>query len=65
MEFKAEQKYARISPTKVRPLVLFVKPMGIDKVLEMLPLVPNKAASVLLKVVKAAVATLSRKDLLF
>ncbi len=56
MEFKAEQKYAKISPTKVRPLILSIKSMDIEKALEVLPLVPKVGASLLAKVVKSAVA---------
>lgn len=61
MEFKSEQKYARISPTKVRPLVSDIKSMEIEKALEVLPLIPKKGASFLLKVVKSAVANAVNK----
>ncbi len=61
MEFKAEQKYAKISPTKVRPLVLRIKPMEIGEALEILPLVPNRGASFLIKVIKSAVANAVQK----
>ncbi len=61
MEFKSEQKYARISPTKVRPLIGLVKSMDIEKSLEVLPLVPKRGAMFLAKVIKSAVANASQK----
>ena len=61
MEFVSEQKYCRISPTKVRPLASFVKRMEVDKALEILSLVPKKGSIFLLKVVKSAVANAVQK----
>ncbi len=61
MEFKSEQKYTRISPTKVRPLTRLVKSMGVEKSLEVLPLIRKRGAVFLAKVVKSAVANAYQK----
>ncbi len=61
MEFKSEQRYARISLTKVRPLILQIKSMEIEKALEVLPLASNRGAAFLVKVIKSAVANAVQK----
>ena len=56
MKVRAESKYERISPQKVKKLVDIVKGKPVEKGLEMLKVMPQKAAGVVGKVVRSAVA---------
>ena len=56
MEVKAVAKYMRISPDKVRKLVDAVKGKPVEKALDMLKFMPQKAAGIVEKVVRSAVA---------
>lgn len=56
MKVRAEAKYERISPQKVRKLVGIIKGKPVEKGLEMLKVMPQKAAGVVGKVVRSAVA---------
>jgi large subunit ribosomal protein L22 len=56
MEVKAVAKYMRISPNKVRQLVGAVKGKPVEKALDMLKFMPQKAAGIVEKVVRSAVA---------
>jgi len=56
MEIKAVAKYMRISPQKVRMLVGAVKGKPVEAGLNALKFMPQKAAGIVEKVVKSAVA---------
>ena len=56
MEIKAVAKYMRISPQKVRMLVGAVKGKPVETGLNVLKFMPQKAAGIVEKVVKSAVA---------
>ncbi|MDP7076652.1 MAG: 50S ribosomal protein L22 [Desulfobacterales bacterium] len=56
MKVRAEAKYERISPQKVKKLVCIIKGRPVEKGLEMLKVMPQKAADVVGKVVRSAVA---------
>lgn len=56
MEVKAVSKYLRISPQKVRKLVGAVKGDPVEKGLDKLKLMPQKAAALVEKTVRSAVA---------
>jgi len=56
MEVKAISKYVRISPQKVRMLVDAVKGKPVESALEMLRFMPQKAAYILEKLIRSAVA---------
>jgi large subunit ribosomal protein L22 len=56
MKVRAEAKYERISPQKVKKLVGIIKGKPVEKGLEILKVMPQKAAGVVGKVVRSAVA---------
>lgn len=56
MKIRAEAKYERISPQKVKKLVGIIKGKPVEKGLEILKVMPQKAAGVVGKVVRSAVA---------
>lgn len=56
MEIKAVAKYMRISPQKVRMLVDGIKGKPVETGLDALKFMPQKAAGIVEKVVKSAVA---------
>ena len=56
MEVKAVSKYLRISPQKVRKLIGAVKGRPVEKGLDILKFMPQKAASAVEKTVRSAVA---------
>ena len=56
MEVQAVLKYVRISPQKVRALVDAVKGKPVDSALHMLKFMPTKAAGIVEKVMRSAVA---------
>ncbi|MBL7179736.1 MAG: 50S ribosomal protein L22 [Pseudomonadota bacterium] len=56
MEVKAVSKYVRISPQKVRMLVDAVKGKPVESALEMLRFMPQKAAYIVGKLIRSAVA---------
>ena len=56
MEVKAVSKYVRISPRKVHILIGAVKGMPVETALEILKFMPQKAASIVEKIVRSAVA---------
>jgi large subunit ribosomal protein L22 len=56
MEVKAISKYVRISPQKVRMLVDAVKGKPVESALEMLRFMPQKAAYIVEKLIRSAVA---------
>jgi large subunit ribosomal protein L22 len=56
MEVKASAKYIRISPRKVHKLVGAVKGKPVETALNALKFMPQKAAGILEKVIRSAVA---------
>ena len=56
MEVKASAKYIRISPRKVHKLVGAVKGKPVETALNALKFMPQKAAAILEKVIRSAVA---------
>ena len=56
MEVKAVAKYVRISPNKVRKLVDAVKGKPVEKALDSLKFMPLKAAKIVEKTLRSAVA---------
>ena len=56
MEVKAAAKYVRISPQKVRRLIDAVKGKPVEDGLNLLKFMPQKAASIVEKTIRSAVA---------
>ncbi len=56
MEVKAVTRYVRISPHKVRILIGAIKDKPAEKALEILNFMPQKAAGIVQKTLKSAVA---------
>ena len=56
MEVKAVAKHVRISPQKVRKIVGAIKGMRVERGLSSLKFMPQKASSIVEKVLKSAVA---------
>ncbi|UCE56590.1 MAG: 50S ribosomal protein L22 [Desulfobacterales bacterium] len=56
MEVKAVSKYMRISPRKVRKVVGAIKGRPVEAGLEILKFMPQKAAKILDKIIRSAVA---------
>jgi len=56
MEVKAVAKYIRISPQKVRKLIDAVKGKPVEEGLNTLKFMPQKAATIIEKTIKSAVA---------
>ena len=56
MEVKAVARYVRISPMKVRMLADAIKGRPVDKALDTLKFMPQKAAGIVEKVLRSAVA---------
>lgn len=56
MEVKAVAKHVRISPQKVRKIIGEIKGMRVERGLSSLKFMPQKASSIVEKVLKSAVA---------
>jgi len=56
MEFRAVHRFARISPTKVRPTINLVRGKPVEEALELLQFTPTRAAGFIRKVLQSAVA---------
>jgi len=56
MEVRAVSKYVRISPTKVRKVVDDIKGKPVESGLQKLKYMPQKAANILEKIIRSAVA---------
>ena len=56
MEVKAVSKYVRISPRKVRKMTGAIKGKPVEAGLEILKYMPQKAAKILDKIIRSAVA---------
>ena len=61
MEFIHTQKYIRMSPTKIRPVLAMVKKLTPQKAVETLPYLGKRAALPLEKVLKTAIANAKEK----
>lgn len=62
MAFKSTHKFARISPTKVRPLADLVRGKFVDEALDILQYQPQRGARMLEKVIKTALANAQDPD---
>ncbi len=62
-EIRAVSKYLRTSPQKVRRLIHCVKGRSVQEGLDRLKFMPQKAAGLLAKTVRAAVANAEEKDM--
>ena len=62
MSFRANHRYARISPTKVRPLADLVRGKFVDEALDILRYQPQRGARMLEKVIKSALANAQDPD---
>jgi len=62
MEFKAVLKHVRISSQKVRKLIDAVKGQPVESGLNILKFMPLKAAGIVEKVVKSALANAEQKE---
>ena len=61
MVSRAEAKHIRISPFKVRPVLPLIKGAGVERAMAVLAATNKKAAGLLAKVLKSAVANASVK----
>jgi large subunit ribosomal protein L22 len=61
MEAAAKLKYVRLSPQKSRLVVNLVRGKGVQDALNILKFSPNKASSVVLKLVSSAIANAEQK----
>jgi large subunit ribosomal protein L22 len=61
MEVSAVAKYVRISPTKVRKIAKAVKGKQVEDALGLLGFMPQRAAGILEKVIRSAVANADQK----
>jgi large subunit ribosomal protein L22 len=62
MEVRAVSKYVRISPRKVRILIPSVKGRPVEKGLEALRFMPQKAAGIVEKTIRSAVANADQNN---
>jgi large subunit ribosomal protein L22 len=60
--FKATQKFVKITPKKVRPVVAMIKKMSPVEAVKILPFIGKGAALPLAKVIKTALANAKQKD---
>ncbi|MCW7752441.1 50S ribosomal protein L22 [Desulfobotulus sp. H1] len=63
MEVKAVTRYARISPQKVRMIIDAVKGKPVDAGINVLHFMPQKAAGILGKTLKSAVANADQQEI--
>ncbi|MDY0163624.1 50S ribosomal protein L22 [Desulfobotulus sp.] len=63
MEVKAVTRYARISPQKVRMIIDAVKGKPVDAGMNVLRFMPQKAAGILGKTLKSAVANADQQEI--
>ena len=56
MAWRAVHRFARISPTKVRPVVEIIRGCEVDEALNILKFTPNRAATLVRKTLTSAVA---------
>ncbi len=63
MEITATQKFIRLSPRKVRPVVGLIKKMSPSRAVEVLPYVGMGSALPLMKVIKTALANAAQRGI--
>ena len=63
MEITSTQKFIRLSPRKVRPVVALIKKMTPSKAVEILPFVGKRSAMPLAKVIKTAIANAAQRGI--
>jgi len=56
MEFRASHRYARISPSKVRPVADLIRGKPVNDALQILRATPKRGASLIDKVLRSAIA---------
>ena len=56
MAWKAVHRYARISPTKVRPVVDLIRGRDVNDAMNILQFTPNRAATMVRKALASAIA---------
>ncbi|MCD6255087.1 MAG: 50S ribosomal protein L22 [Deltaproteobacteria bacterium] len=61
MEVKAVAKYVRISPRKVRLVIDLVRGKRVDESLNILQFTPKRAAHIVRKLIKSAIANAEQK----
>lgn len=61
MEARAKLRYARLSPRKARLVVDMVRGMGVQEALNILRFSPQKAAGIVSKLMRSAVANAEEK----
>lgn len=62
MAFESKHRYARISPSKVRPLANLVRGKFVDEALDILRYQPQRGARMLEKVIRTALANAQDPD---
>ncbi|KKL81360.1 hypothetical protein LCGC14_1995540 [marine sediment metagenome] len=62
MAWKAIHRFARISPTKVRPVVDLIRGRDVNDALSILKFTPNRAASLVSKALTSAVANANEAE---
>lgn len=62
MGFRSTHRFARISPTKVRPLADLVRGKFVDEALDLLRFQPQRGARMLEKVIQTALANAQDPD---
>jgi large subunit ribosomal protein L22 len=62
MEVRAETKYLRISPQKVRKIIGAVKGKPVETAIETLKFMPQKSAALLGKTLQSAVANADQRE---
>ncbi len=63
MDIVSTQKFIRLAPKKIRPVVNLVKKMKVQEAIEKLPFVNKKGADYLLKVIKTANANAKNRGI--
>jgi large subunit ribosomal protein L22 len=63
MEIISTQKYVRLAPKKIRPVVNLIKRMKVQEAIEKLPFVNKNGSEYLLKVIKAASANAKNRGI--
>ena len=61
MEFISEQKYIRMSPKKIRPILREIKDLPLNQILSLLPFVRKRGALWIEKVIRSAIANARQK----
>jgi large subunit ribosomal protein L22 len=56
MEYQSTQKFVRVSPTKIRPVVFLIKKMNPVQAVKVLPFIGKSASEPLMKVIMTALA---------